>query len=194
MVVTVSDGVATSVSGSKSMPYTNGGLCVKVDNYLDKVYHPDRLLYPLKRSGPKGSGEFEQISWDEAIATIAEKFTAVSAEFGPEAIMPCNYLGTQGITQGLNVGDAFFNRLGATVAERTYCDAGSCTAYAMTVGDTAGVDPESFVHSKFILIWASNVMSTNLHLWPYIAEAKKRGAKVVVVDPVKTRTAKAASQ
>ncbi|MGB7235933.1 MAG: molybdopterin-dependent oxidoreductase [Rhodococcus sp. (in: high G+C Gram-positive bacteria)] len=194
MVVTVSDGVATSVSGSKSMPYTNGGLCVKVDNYLDKVYHPDRLLYPLKRSGPKGSGQFEQISWDEAIATIADKFTAVSAEFGPEAIMPCNYLGTQGITQGLNVGDAFFNRLGATVAERTYCDAGSCTAYAMTVGDTAGVDPESFVHSKFILIWASNVMSTNLHLWPYIAEAKKRGAKVVVVDPVKTRTAKAASQ
>lgn len=194
MVVTVSDGVATSVSGSKSMPYTNGGLCVKVDNYLDKVYAPDRLLYPMKRSGPKGSGEFERISWDEAIATIAEKFTAISEEFGAEAIMPCNYLGTQGITQGLNVGDAFFNKLGATVAERTYCDAGSCTAYAMTVGDTAGVDPESFVHSKFILIWASNVMSTNLHLWPYIAEAKKRGAKVVVVDPVKTRTAKAASQ
>ncbi|WP_256978782.1 MULTISPECIES: molybdopterin-dependent oxidoreductase [unclassified Rhodococcus (in: high G+C Gram-positive bacteria)] len=193
MVVTVADGVATSVSGSKTNPYTNGGLCVKVDNYLDKVYSPDRVLYPLKRSGPKGSGRFERISWDEAVATIAEKFTAIADEFGPEAIMPCNYLGTQGITQGLNVGDAFFNRLGATVAERTYCDAGSCTAYAMTVGDTAGVDPESFVHSKFILIWASNIMSTNLHLWPYVAEAKKRGAKVVVIDPVKTRTAKAAS-
>lgn len=193
MVVTVEDGVATSVSGSKTNPYTNGGLCVKVDNYLDKVYSPDRVLYPLKRSGPKGSGEFERISWDEAVATIAEKFTSIAEEFGPEAIMPCNYLGTQGITQGLNVGDAFFNRLGATVAERTYCDAGSCTAYAMTVGDTAGVDPESFVHSKFILIWAANTMSTNLHLWPYVAEAKKRGAKVVVIDPVKTRTAKAAS-
>ena len=194
MTVTVSDGVATAVNGSKSMPYTNGGLCVKVDNYLDKVYAPDRLLYPMKRVGPKGSAEFERISWDEAIATIADRFKSIVAEHGPEAIMPCNYLGTQGIIQGLNVGDAFFNKLGATVAERTYCDAGSCTAYAMTVGDTAGVDPESFVHSRFILIWASNVMSTNLHLWPYIREAKKRGAKVVVVDPVKTRTAKAASQ
>ncbi len=193
MVVTVDDGVATDIRGSKAMPFTNGGLCVKVDNYLDKVYSPDRVLYPLKRVGPKGSGEFERISWDEAIATIASKFTSISEEFGPEAIMPCNYLGTQGITQGLNVGDAFFNKLGATVAERTYCDAGSCTAYAMTIGDSAGVDPESFVHSKYIVIWAANVMSTNLHLWPYIAEAKKRGAKVVVIDPVKTRTAKAAS-
>ncbi|MDJ0003664.1 MULTISPECIES: molybdopterin-dependent oxidoreductase [Nocardiaceae] len=92
MVVTVEDGVATSVSGSKTNPYTNGGLCVKVDNYLDKVYSPDRVLYPLKRSGPKGSGEFERISWDEAVATIAEKFTSIAEEFGPEAIMPCNYL------------------------------------------------------------------------------------------------------
>lgn len=194
MVVTVRDGVAVDVAGSKEQPYTNGGLCVKVDNYLDKVYHPDRVLYPLRRTGPKGAGEFERITWDEAIAEIAARFTQVKEEHGPEAIMPVSYLGTQGIINGLNVGDPFFNRLGATVAERTYCDSGSCTAYAMTIGDTAGVDPESLVHSKFILIWAANIMSTNLHLWPYIAEAKKRGAKVVVVDPVRTKTARQASQ
>lgn len=194
MVVTVRDGVAVDVAGSKEQPYTNGGLCVKVDNYLDKVYHPDRVLYPLRRTGPKGAGEFERITWDEAIAEIAARFTQVKEEHGPEAIMPVSYLGTQGIINGLNVGDPFFNRLGATVAERTYCDSGSCTAYAMTIGDTAGVDPESLVHSKFILIWAANIMSTDLHLWPYIAEAKKRGAKVVVVDPVRTKTARQASQ
>ncbi|MCO7237796.1 molybdopterin-dependent oxidoreductase [Aeromicrobium sp. CnD17-E] len=194
MVVTVRDGVAVDVAGSKEQPYTNGGLCVKVDNYLDKVYHPDRVLYPLRRTGPKGAGEFERITWDEAIAEIAARFTQVKEEHGPEAIMPVSYLGTQGIINGLNVGDPFFNRLGATVAERTYCDSGSCTAYAMTIGDTAGVDPESLVHSRFILIWAANIMSTNLHLWPYIAEAKKRGAKVVVVDPVRTKTARQASQ
>jgi anaerobic selenocysteine-containing dehydrogenase len=97
--------------------------------------------------------------------------------------MPCSYLGTQGILNGLNVGDPFFAKLGATIAERTYCDSGSCTAYMMTVGDSAGVDPESLVHSKFILVWACNVMSTNLHLWPIIAEARKRGATVVVRRP-----------
>lgn len=194
MRITVTDGKAVSVAGDREHPYTSGGLCVKVDNYLDKVYHPDRILHPMRRTGPKGSGQYEQISWEAAIEEIATKYKSIISEHGAEAIMPCNYLGTQGIIQGLNVGDPFFNKLGATVAERTYCDSGSCTAYAMTIGDTAGVDPESLVHSKFILIWAANIMSTNLHLWPYIAEAKKRGAKVVVVDPVRTRTARAASQ
>ncbi|MGP4044603.1 molybdopterin-containing oxidoreductase family protein [Streptomyces sp. 2A115] len=192
MLVTVKDGKAIEVAGDREHPFTRGGLCVKVDNYLDRVYSPDRVLYPLRRTGPKGSGQFERITWDEALDEIAEKFRAISAEYGPEAIMPCSYLGTQGILNGLNVGDPFFAKLGATVSERTYCDSGACTAYMMTIGDSAGVDPESFVHSKFILIWACNVMSTNLHLWPHIAEARKRGAKVVVVDPVRTRTAKAA--
>lgn len=194
MLVTVEDGRATSVKGDPDHPFTNGGLCVKVNNYLDRVYDQGRVLFPMRRTGPKGSGRFERITWDAAIDEIATRFRAIADEHGPEAIMPVSYLGTQGILNGLNVGDPFFAKLGATVTERTYCDSGSCTAYAMTIGDTAGVDPESLVHSKFILIWACNVMSTNLHLWPYIAEARKRGAKVVVVDPVRTRTAAAADQ
>jgi anaerobic selenocysteine-containing dehydrogenase len=194
MVVTVADGRATGLRGDPDHPYTRGGLCVKVNNYLDRVYDQSRVLFPLRRTGPKGSGRFERISWDDALDEIATRFRSISAEYGPEAIMPVSYLGTQGILNGLNVGDAFFAQLGATISERTYCDSGSCTAYAMTIGATAGVDPESLVHSKFILIWACNVQSTNLHLWPYIVEARKRGAKIVVVDPVRTRTAAAADQ
>ena len=192
MLVTVQDGKAIDVAGDREHPFTRGGLCVKVDHYLDRVYSPERVLHPLRRTGPKGSGQFERITWDEALDEIAGKFLAIAAEYGPEAIMPCSYLGTQGILNGLNVGDPFFAKLGATISERTYCDSGSCTAYTMTIGASAGVDPESLVHSKFILIWACNVMSTNLHLWPFIAEARKRGAKIVVVDPVRSRTANAA--
>ena len=194
MLVTVEDGTAVKVKGDPDHPFTNGGLCVKVNNYLDRVYDPGRVLFPLRRTGPKGSGGFERITWDAALDEIATRFRAIVDEHGGEAIMPVSYLGTQGILNGLNVGDPFFAKLGATVSERTYCDSGSCTAYAMTIGDTAGVDPESLVHSRFILIWACNIQSTNLHLWPYIVEARKRGAKVVVVDPVRTRTAAAADQ
>jgi anaerobic selenocysteine-containing dehydrogenase len=194
MVVTVAGGTATDLRGDPAHPYTRGGLCVKVNNYLDRVYDESRVLFPLRRTGPKGSGRFERISWDDALDEIASRFRSISEESGPEAIMPVSYLGTQGILNGLNVGDPFFATLGATISERTYCDSGSCTAYAMTIGATAGVDPESLVHSKFILIWACNVQSTNLHLWPYITEARRRGAKIVVVDPVRTRTAAAADQ
>ena len=192
MVVTVEDGRATKVAGAPEHPFTRGGLCVKVNDYQEKVYSPDRVLHPLRRTGPKGSGRFEQISWDEALDTIADTFRAKIAEHGAETVMPVSYLGTQGILNGLSVGDAFFHRLGATVTERTYCDSGACTAYASTVGATAGVDPESLVHSRYIIIWASNTISTNLHLWPVIAEAQKRGAKVVCIDPMRHRTAKQA--
>lgn len=194
MLVTVADGRAVDVRGDPDHPYTRGGLCVKVNNYVDRVYDSGRVLYPLRRTGPKGSGRFERITWDDALDEIATRFRAATDEHGPETIMPVSYLGTQGILNGLNVGDPFFATLGATISERTYCDSGSCTAYAMTVGATAGVDPESLVNSRFILVWACNIQSTNLHLWPYIAEARRRGAKVVVVDPVRTRTAAAADQ
>jgi anaerobic selenocysteine-containing dehydrogenase len=189
MLVSVQDGRAVGVRGDPEHPFTRGGLCVKVNNYVDKVYSPDRVLHPLRRSGPKGSGRFEQVSWDEALDEIAARFSSAIAEHGAESIMPVSYLGTEGILNGLNVGDPFFNKLGATVAERTYCDSGACTAYTMTIGATAGVDPESLVHSRYILIWACNMISTNLHLWPFVAEAQRRGAKVVVIDPVRHRTA-----
>jgi anaerobic selenocysteine-containing dehydrogenase len=192
MLVTVADGRATGVRGDAEHPFTRGGLCVKVNNYVDKVYSPDRLLYPMRRSGPKGSGRFERISWDDALDAIVARFRATIAEHGAESIMPVSYLGTEGVLNGLNVGDPFFNKLGATIAERTYCDSGACTAYTMTIGATAGVDPESLVHSRYIIIWACNMVSTNLHLWPVVAQAQRRGAKVVVIDPVRHQTAKRA--
>jgi anaerobic selenocysteine-containing dehydrogenase len=192
MLVTVTDGRAVEVRGDPDHPFTRGGLCVKVNNYPDKAYGADRLLHPLRRTGPKGGGRFERISWDDAIAEITGRFRAVAAEHGPEAVMPVSYLGTEGILNGLNVGDPFFNKLGATISERTYCDSGACTAYTMTIGATAGVDPESLVHSRYIVIWACNMVSTNLHLWPFVLEAQRRGAKVVVIDPVRHRTARLA--
>jgi len=192
MLVTVENGTATAVHGDPEHPFTRGGLCVKVNNYQDKVYNPDRVLHPMRRVGPKGSGRFERVPWDAALDEIADRFRGAIAEHGPESIMPVSYLGTQGVLNGLNVGDAFFNRIGASIAERTYCDSGACTAYTMTVGATAGVDPESLVHSRYIVIWACNMVSTNLHLWPVVAEAQRRGAKVVVIDPVRHRTARRA--
>ncbi|MGQ0573040.1 MAG: molybdopterin-containing oxidoreductase family protein [Pseudonocardia sp.] len=192
MLVTVENGRATEVRGDPDHPFTRGGLCVKVNNYVDKVYSPDRLLHPMRRSGPKGSGRFDPISWDEALDEITTRFRATIDEHGAESVMPVSYLGTQGILNGLNVGDPFFNKLGATISERTYCDSGACTAYTMTIGATAGVDPESLVHSRYIVIWACNMVSTNLHLWPVVAQAQRRGAKVVVIDPVAHQTARRA--
>ena len=192
ILTTVEDGKAIAVRGNPDHPFTRGRLCVKVNNYEERVYSDKRLLYPLKRVGPKGSKQFQRISWDEAIETIAARWKSIIAEQGAQAILPYSYLGTQGIINGLNVGDPLFNKLGATVSERTFCDSGSCTAYMMTIGPTPGVDPESFVHSKYILLWACNTLGTNSHHWPFIEQAKKAGAKLVVIDPVRTRTARLA--
>jgi anaerobic selenocysteine-containing dehydrogenase len=192
MLVTVEDGRATAVRGDPDHPFTRGGLCVKVNNYQDRAYSADRVLHPLKRSGPKGCGRFERISWDQALSEIREQWTSIIEEHGPTAILPYSYLGTEGVLNGLNVGDAYFNKLGATVSERTFCDSGSCTAYFMTIGPSPGMDPESFRFSKYIVLWACNTVSTNLHHWPFIAEAKRNGAKLVVIDPVRSRTAKEA--
>jgi anaerobic selenocysteine-containing dehydrogenase len=188
----VQDGKLLKVTGNKEHPMTRGGLCVKLKDYEKRHYHPDRLLYPMKRVGAKGSKQFERISWDEALNTISSKWKAIIAEDGPQAIMPNSYLGNQGLVHGLNGGDAFFNRMGATVTERTFCGEGSCTAWLLTVGPTAGVDPESFAHSKYIVIWACNSVSTNLHHWHIIHEAQKKGVKVVVVDSYASKTAKEA--
>jgi anaerobic selenocysteine-containing dehydrogenase len=192
ILTTVEDGKAIAVRGNPDHPFTRGRLCVKVNNYQDRVYSDQRLLYPMRRTGPKGSGQFARISWDEAMAEIADRFKTIMATDGAEAILPYSYLGTQGIINGLNVGDPLFNKLGASVSERTFCDSGSCTAYMMTIGHTPGVDPEAFVHSKYIILWACNTLSTNSHHWPFIEQAKKNGAKLVVIDPVRTRTARLA--
>ena len=171
---------------------TRGTLCVKLKDYHDHHYNPDRVLYPLRRVGPKGSRQFARITWDEAIAEITSRWKDIIARYGSQAIMPYSYLGNEGLVQGLTAGDAFFNRLGSTVNEKTFCTSGSSTAWLLTVGPTGGVDPESFVHSRYIVIWACNSISTNLHHWPFILEARKRGAKVVVVDSYRSRTAKQA--
>ena len=192
ILTTIEDGKAIAVRGNPDHPFTRGRLCVKVNNYEERVYSDKRLLYPLRRVGPKGSKQFQRISWAEAIETIAKRWKSIIATDGAQAILPYSYLGTQGIINGLNVGDPLFNKLGATVSERTFCDSGSCTAYMMTIGPTPGVDPESFVHSKYILLWACNTLGTNSHHWPFIEQAKKAGAKLVVIDPVRTRTARLA--
>ena len=192
MVYEVEDGKLKGVSGNKDHPMTRGGLCVKLKDYEKRHYHPDRLLYPMKRVGPKGEKKFERISWDEALTTIVDKWQKIIEEDGSQAIMPNSYLGNQGLVHGLNGGDAFFARLGATVTERTFCGEGSATAWLLTLGPTAGVDPESFIHSKYIIIWACNSVSTNLHHWHIIREAQKKGSKVVVIDPYASKTAKEA--
>ena len=188
----VEDGKLVEVTGDPEHPMTRGGLCVKLKNFAEHHYNPDRLLHPMKRVGPKGSGQFQKISWDDALAEIKARWTEIIAEHGAEAIMPHAYLGHQGTLNGLTAGDAFFNRLGSTVAEKTYCESGSSTAWIMTVGPTGGLDVESLEFSKYIIVWGMNMLNTNLHAWPFIVKAKANGAKIVVIDPVKTRTAKQA--
>ena len=192
MIYEVEGGRLVEVRGNKEHPMTRGGLCVKLKDYHDHHYNPDRVLYPLRRVGPKGSRQFARISWDEAIAEITKRWKDIIARHGSQAIMPYSYLGNEGLVQGLTAGDAFFNRLGSTVNEKTFCASGSSTAWLLTVGPTGGVDPESFIHSRYIVIWACNSISTNLHHWPFVLEAQKRGAKIVVIDSYRSRTAKQA--
>ncbi|MFZ0695424.1 MAG: molybdopterin oxidoreductase family protein [Alphaproteobacteria bacterium] len=180
------------VTGRKGHPFTRGGLCVKLKDFADHHYNPDRVLSPLRRTGPKGSGAFTRITWDEAFHEIKTRWTAIIDLYGPQAILPYSYLGHEGLINGMTAGDAFFNKLGATVSEKTFCGSGSSTGYLMTMGPTGGMDPESFAASKYIIIWACNTMSTNLHHWPFVAEAQAKGAKVVVIDPQRIRAAKKA--
>jgi anaerobic selenocysteine-containing dehydrogenase len=150
----VEDGKLVEVTGDPEHPMTRGGLCVKLKNFAEHHYNPDRLLQPMKRVGPKGSGQFERISWDAALAEIKTRWTEIIAQYGTQAIMPHAYLGHQGTLNGLTAGDAFFNRLGSTVAEKTYCESGSSTAWIMTVGPTGGLDVESLAYSKYIIVGA----------------------------------------
>jgi anaerobic selenocysteine-containing dehydrogenase len=190
MVVTVDNGRAVRLRGDREHPFTQGFLCQKVTRYLDRVYHPGRLLYPLQRSGPKGSGQFTRIAWDEAIALIAGKFAAIAgSDQGPQAILPYSYAGTMGKLQGSSLDRRFFHRLGASLLDRTICATAGAAGCDITLGTRAAIDPEAVVHSRYIINWGSNTSVTNMHLWAFMHEARKAGARIVTIDPYRSRTA-----
>ncbi|MBE0623890.1 MAG: molybdopterin oxidoreductase family protein [Burkholderiales bacterium] len=188
MHITVEDGVAVAVAGAKDMPFTQGTLCTKVAHYLDRTYSPERVLHPLKRVGAKGEGRFERISWDEALDTIAAKFKEVAAD-DPQAIMPCSYAGTMGLVQYASMDRRFFHKLGATLLDRTLCSSAGKAGLKITLGAGVGMDPERFDEAKLILVWGSNPVVSNLHLWSRVQEAKRRGAKLIAIDPYRSLTA-----
>jgi anaerobic selenocysteine-containing dehydrogenase len=191
-VVEVRDGTAEKLSGDPKHPFTRGTLCAKVNHYLERVYHPDRVLYPLKREGPKGEGRFVRVTWDEALADIAARLQSVAAESGAEAILPYSSAGTQGLIQTASLDRRLFGSMGCTDLERKICGAVAAAGLSATIGTGTGIDPEQVVHSRFVVLWGTNTIVTNLHFWPLVREAQQRGAKIVVVDPIRTRTAEAA--
>jgi anaerobic selenocysteine-containing dehydrogenase len=188
MVTTVQDGVAIKVHGNANHPHTGGALCTKVSRYTERTYHPERLLHPLKRSGPKGSGQFVPVSWDEALAEIAARLKAVAA-VNPQAILPYSYAGTMGLVQGESMAGRFFNKLGAAELDRTICASAGGEALTQTVGGKFGTKIEFFAESALIIIWGSNSIASNLHFWRHVQTAKRNGARVICIDPRKTETA-----
>lgn len=188
-LVEIEGGEARKLTGNPDHPFTRGTLCAKVNHYLERVYHPDRVLHPLKRVGPKGSGQFERTSWEEALRDVAARWTSIIADSGAEAILPYSLAGNQGMIQMASLDRRLFGLLGCSTLERNICGEVAGTGLATTNGRGYGVDPEELVHSRFIVLWGTNTIVTNLHLWPVIVEARQRGAQIVVVDPLKTRTA-----
>src|SRR6202165_713195 len=193
MLVTVEDGVATKIQGDPSMPFTDGTLCTKVAYYLERTYSPDRLLYPMRRVGKKGKGQFRRITWDEALDEIAARLKALAAE-NPETILPCSYAGTMGMVQYSSMDRRFFHKLGASLLDRTLCSTAGKFGLKATLGGSVGMDPERFDESKLILLWGANPIVSNLHLWSRVQEAKRRGAKVVAIDPYRSLSAEKCSQ
>jgi len=193
MLVTVKDGVAVKIQGDPSMPFTEGTLCTKVAHYLERTYSPDRVLYPQRRIGKKGEGKFRRIGWDEALDEIAARLKAAAAE-DPQTILPLSYAGTMGMLQYSSMDRRFFHRLGASLLERTLCSSAGKAGIKATLGGSYGMDPERFVDSKLILIWGSNPIVSNLHFWSRAQEAKRRGAKVIAIDPYRSLTAEKCSQ
>jgi len=191
LITTVQGGVAVKVQGNPSHPQTDGVLCTKVARYTERTYHPERLLQPLRRSGPKGSGQFIPVSWDEALADIAQRLQSIVADpkRGPQAVLPYSYAGTMGWVQGEAMADRFFNRMGASLLERTICASAGGVALDATLGGKVGMRVEFFAESKLILIWGSNPIGSNLHFWRYAQAAKRDGAKIICIDPRKTETA-----
>jgi len=212
VLITIEDGRATKIQGDPAHPVTRGFLCAKVAKYLDRVYSPDRVLYPMRRVKPKGAtslrearagtpghavapsnqSAFERISWDEALDEIAHRLRRIAAEYGPESILPYSYGGTLGTLNGASMDRRFFHRLGASQLERSICSTAGEEGLKSVIGIKFGTEPEQFAHSRYIVAWGSNIHGNNVHLWPFIEEARRKGAKLVVIDPYRTRTAKLA--
>jgi len=194
MEIAVEDGVAVEVRGG-AMPFTDGTLCTKVAKYLDRTYSKDRVLHPLRRVGAKGpgAGRLERISWDAALDEITAQFKALAAE-DPQQILPCSYAGTMGLAQYMSMDRRFFNRLGASLLDRTLCSSAGKAGVKITLGGSVGMDPERFDEAQLILIWGSNPIVSNLHLWSRCQEAKRRGARLVAIDPWRSQTAEKCHQ
>jgi anaerobic selenocysteine-containing dehydrogenase len=190
MLVTVEDGRAIRVAGDPDHPFTQGFLCAKVNRYVERTYHPDRLHTPLRRVGPKGSGQFEPIGWDAALDEIASRLGAIAASpDGPQAILPYSYAGTMGLVQGEAMDHRFFHLLGASKLDRTICSMAGTVGMRMTVGANIGADSEGVPESDLVLLWGTNTLTANPHLWPFILKARERGASIICIDPIRTRTA-----
>ena len=205
MLVTVDElsGRAVKVQGDPSHPVTRGFLCGKVAKYLDRVYSPDRLLYPMRRragvaKGPLPQGReaeaFERISWDEALDEIAARLTKIAAEFGPESVLPYSYAGTIGQLGYGSMDRRFFYRLGASQLDRTICSTAGGAALTSVYGVKLGTAPQDFAHAGLIIAWGANIHGNNVHLWPFVEEARRSGARLVVIDPYRTRTAALADE
>jgi anaerobic selenocysteine-containing dehydrogenase len=190
MLVTVESGRAIRVSGDPEHPFTRGFLCAKVNRYVERTYHEDRLLHPMRRTGPKGSGNFVRISWDEALDEIAARLNEIRASGdGPQSILPYSYAGTMGIVQGSSIDRRFFHAIGASKLDRTICSMAGTIGMRMTLGANVGADPEGIPQSDLVLLWGTNTLTSNPHLWPFVLEAKARGAPIIAIDPIRTRTA-----
>ena len=193
MLVTVQDGRATKIQGDPAMPFTDGTLCTKVSHYLERTYSPDRLQYPMKRVGRKGEGKFRRVSWDEALDEIAARLKACAAE-DPQTILPLSYAGTMGMVQWSSMDRRFFFKLGASLLDRTLCSTAGKVGLKATLGGSVGMDPERFDEAKLIILWGANPIVSNLHLWSRVQAAKRRGAKVIAIDPYRSLSAEKCTQ
>ena len=190
MLVTVENGRAVRVAGDPEHPFTQGFLCAKVNRYVERTYHAERLTQPLRRVGPKGRGQFEPITWDDALDEIAGRLTEIARSAdGPQAILPYSYAGTMGLVQGASMDRRFFHLIGASKLDRTICSMAGTVGMRMTVGANIGADAEGIPESDLVILWGTNTLTSNPHLWPFVLEAKRRGAPIIAIDPLRTRTA-----
>ena len=188
LVTTVENGVAVKVQGNPKHAMTDGVLCAKVSRYAERTYHPERLLHPMRRVGPKGAGRFERVSWEQALDDIAARLKTIAAR-DAQGILPYSYCGTMGLVQGEGMAARFFHKLGATALERTICSSAGGTGLLHTIGGKVGMKTEFYAEAKLIVIWGSNSITSNLHFWRIAQEAKRNGAKLVCIDPRRTETA-----